>query len=131
MQVEIRATNEDGVPALYDFFRWLRDDQDGPGDVRLANAAAGRPGAMGALEVIQVVLSQSTAMVSLAMQYVSWRHSRGGGRHGAEFTFARASDGLTVAVQGGTDDDVRRMLALLAVPPEPPSSADQSSQAPE
>lgn len=125
MRVEIRATNDDEVPALHDFFRWLRDDQDGPESVRLENAATGRPGAMGALEVIQVVLAESTTIASLAMQYVSWRRSRAGGGRGAGFTFTRASDGLSVTVENGTDDEVRRVLAVLAALPEPPPEPDQ------
>jgi hypothetical protein len=132
MQVEIRAESDEDVPALHDFFRWLKDDQDGPEEIRLGTAAAERPGAMGALEVIQVVLGQSTAVAGLVMQFVSWYRSRGDGRGGAGFTFVRASDGLSVTVRHATDDDVRRILAVLAVPPpEPPPAPDSSERSSE
>jgi membrane-associated two-gene conflict system component 1 (EACC1) len=128
MQVEIRAADEDGAGALRDFFRWLRDDEEGPDDVALTHDATGHPGAMGALEVVQVVLAQSTALAGLAMQYASWRRSRSGTRGGAAFTFTRPSDGVTVTVEGGTDDDVRRALAVLAAPPAtPPAPGDGSA----
>ncbi|BBA97869.1 hypothetical protein RVR_3821 [Actinacidiphila reveromycinica] len=131
MQVEIRAADDDGVPALLDFFRWLRDDDAGPEVVRLENAADGRPGAMGALEAVQVVLADATALASLAAQYGSWRRARTAGRRGVAFTFSRPSDGLSVTVDNGTDDEVRRIMAALVAPQEPPPSSEPPGGTPE
>jgi hypothetical protein len=129
MLVEIRAQGEDGSAVLQDFFRWLREDEDGPDGVRLRRDPAADPGVMGAGEVIQIVLAQSTALASLAMQYVSWRRSRTDAHGGAGFTFTRASDGLSVTVERGSDDDVRRLMSALAPPPVLPEPREPGGPA--
>lgn len=117
MRLEIRAVDEDEAAELRDFFRWLRDDEAGPEQIRLESRAAG--GAMGATEVIDLVLTHSVAVANLAMVYGTWRRSRGR-RPSAGFTFTRPSDGLSVTVEDGSDESVRRLLAVLATPPPPP-----------
>jgi len=114
--LEIRAADEDEVDELRDFFRWLRDDEDGPELVRLEQDTAGSGGAMGALEFIDVVLTQTVALGGLAAQYAAWRRSRLGRSGGAGFTFTRPSDGLSIDVRGGSEDEVRRLVAFLAEP---------------
>ncbi|HEY3477939.1 MAG TPA: hypothetical protein VGL02_03485 [Streptomyces sp.] len=126
MLLEIHAEDEEQAAELRDFYRWLRDDEDGPERVTLAHRTGEATGAMGALEIIEVVLTQSAAAANLAMQYASWRRARGAGGGGTAtgpgFTFRRA-DGLSVTVEGGSDDDVRRLLALLAAAPDSPSTS--------
>ncbi|MEE4543841.1 hypothetical protein V2S66_17920 [Streptomyces sp. V4-01] len=122
MRLEIRAADSEDGAALRDFYRWLRQDDDGPEQVGLAPDAAGPTGAMGAMEVVEVVLTQSFALATLTMQYAGWRRSTAARPPTAGFTFTRASDGLSVTVAGGSDDEVRRVMALLADAPPPPDS---------
>lgn len=119
----------DGGAALRELYRWLRDDEDGPDEVRLATLPADddaelteSDGAMGPLEVIDVVLTQTVAVANLAVVYAGWRRSRRPRPTGG-FTFTRPSDGLTVTVEGGSEEAVRELLAVLAAPPAPISPA--------
>jgi membrane-associated two-gene conflict system component 1 (EACC1) len=118
VRLEIRVVDEDETPELRDFYRWLRDDEAGPDQIRLETRTGTVTGAMGGLEVIDLVLTQSVAVANLAMVYATWRRSRGR-RPSAGFTFTRLSDGLSVTVEDGSDESVRRLLAVLATPPGP------------
>lgn len=136
MRLEIRAADEDDAGELRDFYRWLRDDEDGPEQIRLEARNEDRPGdkpgakpgerrgTMGGVEVIDLVLTQAVAAANLAMVYATWRRARPR-RPSAGFTFTRTSDGLSVTVEDGSDESVRRLLAVLAAPPLP--DADNGS----
>ena len=117
LRVEIYVADEHGGDELRDFFRWLTEDEDGPEQARLGTRAGGGPdGAMGLQDVIDLVLTQGTAIANLAMVYANWRDSRGD-RPMPGLTFTRASDGLAVTVSGGSEEAVRQVLTVLAQAP--------------
>lgn len=106
MRVRITVAAADDAAALYE---WLRADQ---GLARRAEVAAGppAPGHLGVLEIIDVVLTQATAVSSLALAVAGWRHSR---RGRASVTITRA-DGATLTVEGPpehTGPIIERFLA--------------------
>lgn len=120
MLLTIEVSDPEEGPALRDLFRWLRDDEDLPGEVSLA--ALPVPGTMsGGLDVVNVVLTHSFGAANLALAYVGWRAAR---RSRAVLTFTRPSDGLTVTVDGGSDEAVRRLVDALSAPPTLPPPAE-------
>ncbi|MEU5976857.1 hypothetical protein [Streptomyces sp. NPDC047315] len=127
MLLTIEVSDPEEGPALRDLFRWLRDDEDLPGEVSLA--AVPVPGAMsGGLDVVNVVLTHSLGAANLALAYVGWRAAR---RSRAVLTFTRPSDGLTVTVDGGSDEAVRRLVDVLSAPPTlPPTPPAEPLPAP-
>ncbi|MEU6848691.1 hypothetical protein ABZ901_01965 [Actinacidiphila alni] len=126
--------DEDGGAELRELCAWLRADEDGPDEVRLLpdggdgtgadGTGADGTGAMGPAEVIDLVLTQGVALANLALVYAGWRQSRAHRPPAAGFTFTRASDGLSVTVSGevGSEEAVRRLLAVLAEAPQPPAA---------
>lgn len=117
LRVEIHVADGHGGDELREFFRWLTEDEDGPGQARLETRAGGEPdGAMGPQDVIDLVLTQGVAIANLAMVYANWRDSRGS-RPTPGLTFTRASDGLSVTVSGGSEEAVRQVLTVLAQAP--------------
>ena len=106
MRVRLTVTAADDAAALYE---WLRTD---PGLARRAEVTAGppEPGHLGALEIIDVVLTQATAVASLALAVAGWRRSRSGR---TSVTVTRA-DGATLTVEGPpehTGPVIERFLA--------------------
>jgi hypothetical protein len=126
VRLRIAAAGEDASAALRELCDWLRADEDGPGDVRLSTRAGGVAGAMGPAEVIDLVLTHGESIANLAVVYAGWRMSRVHRPPAAGFTFTRESDGLSVTVEGGSEEDVRRLLTVLAeapaVAPAPPAA---------
>ncbi|MGW2014299.1 effector-associated constant component EACC1 [Streptomyces sp. NPDC001927] len=113
MELTVGVADPDETAALRDFFRWLRNEEEPPGEVRLG--AVPVPGAMsGGLDVIDLVLTHSTGLASLALAFAGWRRAR---RSPAAFTVTRASDGLSVTVEEGSEEAVRRLLQALAQEP--------------
>ncbi|MFH8616051.1 hypothetical protein ACH4E8_13395 [Streptomyces sp. NPDC017979] len=117
MLLTIEVLDPDDGPVLRDLFRWLRDDEDVHAEVSLT--AEPVPGAMsGGLDIVNVVLTHSIGAANLALAYAGWRTAR---RSRAVLTFTRPSDGLTVTVDGGSDEAVRALAGFiddLTVPPE-------------
>ncbi|MEU4269978.1 hypothetical protein [Streptomyces sp. NPDC026092] len=133
MELTVGVADPDETAALRDFYRWLRNEEEPPGEARLG--AVPVPGAMsGGLDVIDLVLTHSTGLASLALAFAGWRRAR---RSRAAFTVTRASDGLSVTVEDGSEEAVRKLLQALAEQPtaapaiEPPSDhgADPASPA--
>ncbi|MER5935363.1 hypothetical protein [Streptomyces sp. NPDC002054] len=121
MQLTIGVTVPEESADLRDFFRWLRNEEEPPGEIRLVSEPV--PGAMsGGLDIIDIVLTHTVGMANLALAYAGWRRAR---RSRAALTFTRASDGLSVTVEEGSEDTVRQLLqALSAEPPcGPPDGA--------
>ncbi|MFF7159496.1 hypothetical protein [Streptomyces sp. NPDC008139] len=123
MRLSIAAVDEDGAAELRELSEWLRTDEDGPDEVRLATRTGGTAGEMGPVEVIDLVLTHAVAFANLAVVYAGWWKSRAPRPPGSGFTFTRDSDGLTVTVSGqdGSEEAVRRLLAVLAEPQQPPA----------
>ncbi|MCX4761816.1 hypothetical protein OG562_12685 [Streptomyces sp. NBC_01275] len=122
MRWEIRAVVENGTAEVVDFYRWLRSDEGRPEALTLeSRAQADADGLMGPLEVVSLALTHAEAVANLVMLYANWRLTPGP-RPTAAFTFRRAADGLSVTVDGASDEDVRRLMAVLSTPlPSPPT----------
>ncbi|MFK0259310.1 hypothetical protein [Streptomyces sp. NPDC090445] len=121
MELIIGVADPEESAAVRDFFRWLRSEDEPPGELRLAARRA--PGSMsGGLDVINVVLTQSVALGNLALAYAGWRRAR---RSRAAVTFTRASDGLSVTVEDGSEETVQRLVQALTPDPVsvPPPAA--------
>lgn len=106
--VRVQIAMEDPA-ASAELFDWLRMDADlvGGAQVRPGPAA---PGKLGALETIDVVLSQATAITSLALSVETWRRSRS---HPEVVTITRR-DGATLTLPSGdatNADAIRQFLA--------------------
>ncbi|MFF0159804.1 hypothetical protein ACFYRY_20045 [Streptomyces sp. NPDC005263] len=109
MQVQIKVVEDDGNTTLTDLYRWFRQDDDlrRHAEVRL------RPprqtgGFMGALEVIDLVLSQGFAAANLALAYAAWRAGRP-----AAPPVTITIDGVSVTVRDGSEESVRQIVELL------------------
>lgn len=75
VQINVMADESDKF-AANSFYRWLLRDRElnRSGAVSLADES--RPGEMGSLDVINVLLTQGTGLLSLALSYATWRDSR-------------------------------------------------------
>ncbi|MFG2292470.1 hypothetical protein [Streptomyces sp. NPDC048603] len=110
MLVTIGVADPEEADVLRDFYRWLQQEEVPPGEVRLVGERT--PGAMGGgLEVVNVALTHSLSLANLALVYAGWRRAR---RPRGALTFTRASDGLSVTVEEGSEEAVRVTLQALA-----------------
>ncbi|MFD7029227.1 hypothetical protein ACFWAR_14455 [Streptomyces sp. NPDC059917] len=113
MRLTIGVSDADEAAELRDLYRWLRADEDVSDAVGLASEPVA--GAMGGgLEVINVVLTHTMGVANLALAYAGWRRAR---RGRAVFTITRASDGVAVTVEDGSDEVVRGLIATLSETP--------------
>lgn len=99
------GVDEDSVLALY---RWLAEDSDVRRDTTLS-MAGGRPGDMGGLEVINVVLSNTIAFSGLVVAIASWWGSRKGAP-----PVEIERDGVRVIVNDDSPETVRRVIEALS-----------------
>lgn len=124
MRVAIGATAPEDSADLRDFYRWLGNEEEAPGAMRLASQPV--PGGMsGGLDVIDIVLTHSVGVANLALAYAGWRRAR---RSRAALTFTRASDGLTVTVDEGSEAAVRQLVQALTAEPEPAPQPEPESE---
>ncbi|MGI5454509.1 effector-associated constant component EACC1 [Streptomyces sp. CA-249302] len=94
---------------LRDLFRWLREDLD------VANYAAvtlapsvPADGAMGAVEIINLVVGQGFTALNLALSYASWRAAR----PDAPTVVIRVGD-ASLAVADDSAETLRAIVTLL------------------
>ncbi|MGW4907590.1 effector-associated constant component EACC1 [Streptomyces sp. NPDC004270] len=120
------ATAADGgQDAVRDLYRWLREDPDvrrsaTPTLVPVPDAAEQRPGtAMGAVEIIELVLGQGFSALNLALAYAAWR----GQRPAAPPIVIQLGEGRSVTVHDGSAETVRRIVAALEDPTDRPQAA--------
>lgn len=76
MKVKVELLADDDSLAVASLFRWLTRDLDVRRRVPVSLETVGPEGAMGALDVINAVLTQATSIASLAVAFASWRESR-------------------------------------------------------
>ncbi|MER8048033.1 hypothetical protein [Streptomyces sp. NPDC094032] len=115
MRVIVGVVDPEEAAALRDFFRWLHDEDEPPGEVALKGTPV--PGTMsGGLEYIDIALTHAVALGNLALAYAGWRRAR---RSRAAVTFTRESDGLSVTVEDGSEETVRRIVRALDPAPAP------------
>ncbi|MFF8945845.1 hypothetical protein ACF1A5_26895 [Streptomyces sp. NPDC014864] len=109
MQVFIRVVS-DGLSDVHDLYRWLSEDPDvrNEAEVELAEAEA-FPEALGALELINVVISNATALGSLLVSISTWRSARG---REAEVRVER--NGVRVSVEGADPEAIQDLLRQLS-----------------
>lgn len=89
MQIQIGAVDDDGV--VVDLYRWLRQDPDVRHGATVELAPQHAPdGAMGTIEIINMVLGQGFTALNLALAYASWRTAR------------PAAPPITINVSGGS-----------------------------
>ncbi|MFG2820037.1 hypothetical protein ACGFX4_11485 [Kitasatospora sp. NPDC048365] len=100
------------VEAARSVARWLREDPDLRGIEVRPGTADPREGRMGeVLEVLNVVLTNGIALGSLLTAVATWRGTR---RGGTRVRIERS--GTSVLIEGGSADEVRRILAELEPP---------------
>ncbi|MFD3588556.1 hypothetical protein [Streptomyces sp. NPDC058683] len=125
------AASDGGQDAVRDLYRWLREDPDvrrsaRPALVSAPDAAEQRPGtAMGAVEIIELVLGQGFSALNLALAYAAWR----GQRPAAPPIVIQLGDGRSVTVHDGSAETVRRIVAALEEPAGRPQDAADAADA--
>lgn len=102
--VRVRIRPENGAVAT-DLFEWLRADR-----ISGVQAVTADPETLGALEIVDVVLSQAAAFSSLAVAIASWRQSR---PPAPPVTITRP-DGSTMRIPSGTEVSAEIMREFLA-----------------
>ncbi|MGP3975087.1 effector-associated constant component EACC1 [Streptomyces sp. 8N114] len=108
VQVEISVLGDDAT-AVADLYQWLRDDPDvrrhaEPSLVHIPGDGT----AMGALEVINLVLQQGFAAANLGLAYAAWRAARP-----TAPPLAVEVDGRRITVRGGSEEEVARLVRAL------------------
>jgi hypothetical protein len=126
VQVKIVVQGEHDDQSLTSLYRWLAEDREVARDAAITPVATppGRGEMGGAFEVINVVLSQAIALGGLLVSCATWRASR------PRAPVVRIErDGVTVTVEDGSPDTVRRVLAALdgPTPQAAPESEDASA----
>jgi len=122
MLVQVVAGDGDDGTATRSLYRWLTRDPDARRFVRVALGAGSSEGYMGALEVISAVLSQATAIGTLAVAVVSWRDSR------AEPSSVKITVGeRSVVIEGETADLAEVMIRSLVASSGPENAGGQLS----
>lgn len=107
MQITITAGDGDDATALGNFYSWLGRDDDVVRAGSVSMSSSGATGTMGALDVIDVVLTQSVALAQLAMAYAAWRN-----RKKDAPPLAITANGTTVVLADGSPETLARILAL-------------------
>jgi hypothetical protein len=116
IEVSIRVDDRDGQTAG-SLYRWLVLDQqvrrDATVSVRPAPPGAGEMG--GAVDVINMVLSNSIALGGLLVAVSSWRRSRP-----TPPTTRIEGDGFSLIIEDASPETVRRVLDALTDRPADP-----------
>lgn len=104
---EVRiGVDEGSVLALY---QWLAEDSDVRRNTALSLAHGGRPGDMGGLEVINVVVSNVIAFSGLVVAITSWWGSR---TNAPPVEIER--DGVRVIVNDDSPETIQRVIEALS-----------------
>jgi hypothetical protein len=105
--VQVRIGTDEPA-ATADLFTWLRNDA---GLIRAAEVRPGpaERGTQGALEIIDVVLGQATAISGLALAVEAWRRSRA---RPETITITRA-DGATITLPADADGNAEVIRQFL------------------
>ncbi|MEU8784869.1 hypothetical protein [Streptomyces sp. NPDC048637] len=109
MRVQVSIETDDGGTALTDLYRWLRQDSElrRHAEVRLLPPRQ-TSSFMGAVEVIELVVSQGIAAANLAVAYATWRQGRA---MGGAITITVGE--VSVTVKDGSEESIRRIVELL------------------
>ncbi|MDC0771720.1 effector-associated constant component EACC1 [Streptomyces sp. HD] len=107
MRIQI-AVQEEDHDTLTDLYRWLRQDPDLRQHAKIELNPAVAAGAMGTVDVIDLILSQGFSALNLALSYSAWRHAR---RAPAPVTLIVTGEPLTLA--DGSEETVQRIAEAL------------------
>ncbi len=113
VQVKIVVQGESGDQSLTSLYRWLAEDPEVTRDAAI-HPVATPPGAGemgGAFEVINAAFTHAIALGGLVVSCAAWRASR---PHSPVIRIER--DGVTVIVEDGSPDTVRRVVDALGSP---------------
>jgi Effector Associated Constant Component 1 len=123
VQVKIVVQGENGDHFLTSLYRWLAEDPEVTRDAAILPVAtppgAGEMG--GAFEVINAVLTHAIALSGLAVSCAAWRASH---PHAPVIRIER--DGVTVTVEDGSPDTIRRVIDALGSPAPQAAQEDGS-----
>ncbi|MFI6288342.1 hypothetical protein ACIBCM_26950 [Streptomyces sp. NPDC051018] len=108
MLISVEVADDPDGRTTADLYRWLRSDSNLRRTADVALQTRGVPGAMGALEVINIVLTQGIAALNLAVAYAAWRVAR-------PTTPAVTIEfpGGSITVRDGGEETVRRLVEAL------------------
>ncbi|MFG2289715.1 hypothetical protein ACGFOU_27040 [Streptomyces sp. NPDC048595] len=124
MRVEIIVDGDDeegssSTASVTSLYRWLARDPDvaQQAEITLDPGPVGAGEMGGAFEVINAVLTHGIALSSLAVACATWRSSR------PTAPAVRIEiDGVTVTVEDGSPEAVRRIVDALGEPPGEPGT---------
>jgi hypothetical protein len=110
VRISLGGTSDDDEKGLASLFRWLGQDADVRRDAKVSiEPSPGQQGDMGgALDVLNVVLSNSIALGSLIVAVATWVGSR---TSGTAVHIER--NGVKVTVHDDSPETVRRVLDAL------------------
>lgn len=108
VRISVEADGQADHAELASLYRWLQ--RNAAPDIRLTLVPQSDPEAQGGVfEVINALISDGSGLGGLALSYAAWRQAR---RSRSKVRFER--DGLTVVVEDGSPEAVRRIAETLA-----------------
>jgi len=114
--MNIRVTSPDDI-SLHSLYEWLIMDDDVVRATELSMGSTGtRSGAQSPLDVINIVLSNATAIASLVVAYSSWRQARPA-RPAVTFRVGE----VEVTAHDASEETVRRVIAALSAAEQTPA----------
>ncbi|MFD4142815.1 MULTISPECIES: hypothetical protein [unclassified Streptomyces] len=112
MHITVEVDDDPDGRTTVDLYRWLRSDSDLRRTADVALRTRGVSGAMGAVEIINIVLTQGIAALNLAVTYASWRVARP-----AAPAVTIDFPGGSITVRDGGEETVRRIVEALREDP--------------
>ncbi|NUP47393.1 MAG: hypothetical protein HOW97_08770 [Catenulispora sp.] len=110
VRISVDAGDDTAHAELTSLFRWLQ--RESAPDTRLTLVPRQDAEAQGGVfEAINALIGDGTGLGGLALSYAVWRRAR---RSGSKVRFER--DGLTVVVEDGSPETVRRIADALSGP---------------
>ncbi|MGW2286988.1 effector-associated constant component EACC1 [Streptomyces phaeochromogenes] len=109
MRIQIAGATEEDRDTVADLYRWMRQDQDLRQQAQVRLTASSEPaGSMGAMEIIDLILSQGFSALSLTLSYAAWRHAR---PSAPAVTFIVV--GNTVTAADASEETIQRLTQAL------------------
>jgi hypothetical protein len=113
VKVQVGLDGDSDPAAVSSLYRWLVRDPEMKQHAEVSLASGGAAGDMGALDVINIALTQAISLLSLAVAYAAWRDSRS------------KAPPITITIEGGasatlgrdSEENARlKLAALLEMP---------------
>jgi hypothetical protein len=104
MLIQITSTDD---PSLHSLAEWLEAD-----DYEASLGSSGtRPGAQSALDLIDVILSNSTAIAAFVLSYAQWRGAKDHDES-PKITFKRGD--IEITAEDADEETIQRIVKALA-----------------